>query len=201
MNNEGPIKDNAPEPGWKEEAHAKMRELEKKVPVDVPKDVRGNPLKGRPSRLSRQASKINLAFDKIPVWSDEDCMDGIYEDYQVNVANIMDEKARPTFHTYLIGQVMPTLTKRYTDLMNSCMHHEVAIDKNRDIAPLTRVEAEKVREILDKTTESVIKYLRTHGCENIGVVESSWKSARNFLAEVFKVLPSGERAYRNLRNS
>jgi len=198
--NEGPIRDNQATPGWKEEANAKMKELEGKVPKDMPKDVRGRAMRGRPSRLSKQATAVNLAFDKIPVWSDDDCIEGIFEDYKVNVANILDEKARPTFNSYLITQVMPTLTKRYTDLMNSCMHHEIAMEKNRDIAPLTRVEAEKLREILDKTTESVIKYLRSHGCDNIGAVEASWKSSRNFLSEVLNVLPSGERAYRNIRN-
>lgn len=187
--------ENEATPGWKKEADEKMAELQSKVPDSIPKDIKGRPMSGKPTRLSKQVAKVNLGFDKTPAWSDDILMDDIYEDYKVNVANILDIKARPDFNSYLITQVMPTLTKRYTDLMNSCMHHEVAIEKNRDIAPMTRVEAEKNREILDKTTETVLKYLRKHGLNNVGELEQHWKSARNWLCEVLRVLPSGEGVY------
>ena len=188
--------ENQPTPGWKQEADEKMKELQSKVPSDVPKDVKGRPMKSRATRTSKIAGKVNLGFERTPGWSEDILIDNIYEDYRVNTANILDEKARPSFISYLIKHVMPQLTEEYTRLMNSAMHHEIAIEKNLDIAPLTRVEAEKVRELLDKTTESVLKYLRKHGAENIGDVESRWKAARNWLAEVLTVLPSGEGAYR-----
>jgi hypothetical protein len=187
--------ENEATPGWKQEADDKMKELQSRVPFDVPKDVKGRPLTGKPTRLSKQVAKVNLGFDNTPAWNSDVLMDDIFQDYRVNVANIIDAKARPTFESYLITQVMPTLTKRYSDLMNSCMHHEIDISKNLDIAPMTRIEAEKNREILDKTTESVIKYLRKHGMNNIGELESKWKAARNWLVEVLNVLPSGEGVY------
>lgn len=192
--------ENQATPGWKNEADAKLKELQSKVPANVPKDVKGRPLKGRPTRLSRQAAKINAGFDHTPGWNDDICIEQIYQDYRVNVANILDEKARPSFQKYLVTITIPTLTKRYQDLMNSAMHHEIAIEANKDIAPLTRVEVEKNREILDLTTEAVFKYLRKNnpGMYNLGEVESKWKAARNWLAEVVRVLPGGEGVYKKV---
>lgn len=187
--------ENKGQAGWKDEANDKMQELQSKVPLNVPKDVRGKPLAARSTSLSRQASKVNLGFDNTPVWSAKDFMEEVYRDYEVNVNNIIDPKARPTFQQYLITQVMPTLTQRYTDLLNSAMHHEIAIEANKEMVPLTRVEAEKLRELLDKSTEAVLAYLRSKGLNNVGEAEQKWKAARNWLKEVFSVLPSGEGVY------
>jgi hypothetical protein len=186
------------EKGWDDEANRKMGELQGKLGDIKPEDVKGNPLVGRPGRISRIAGKVNQGFDETARWDEKELIDHIHEDFLVNNYNKVDINDKSNFTTYLADEVVPTLTVRYQDLVNSMLHHEQAVERNAEMAPLTRVESEKVYEILEKTSEAVFKYLRTHSYKVNSEAEAKWTAARKWVKEILSALPSGEGAYRKV---